>query len=257
MPRKPRAKSRTGIYHIIIRGVNRQLICCDDKDRERLCQTMFRYQSNSDFDIFGYCIMSNHLHLLLRENIENISDIVKKISGSYVFWFNKRHERSGHLFQERYKSEVVEDDTYFLTALRYIHQNPVKAGITTFARDYKWSSINEYLNGSIFINTKNILSYFGKNNNEAVEKFKSFTEIESEKKFIECDETPTANDENVVDHFMKLGLSDIGEFYKLGKKVRNEILKQAKASLGASNRQISRITGLSNSLVCRAVKNDE
>ena len=254
MARKSREKSKTGIYHIIIRGVNRQTICCDDRDRERLCQTLFKYQSNSDFDIFGYCIMSNHIHLLIKENLECISDIVKKISSSYVFWFNSRYERSGHLFQERYKSEIVENDSYFLTALRYIHQNPVKAGITEFARDYKWSSFNEYISGSTVINTEYPLSYYGKDRNQAIEQFKLFTEYETDKKFIDCEERTHTRDEDVEEHFKKQGLCDVGKFYKLGNKVRNEILKQAKVTLGTSSRQISRVTGLSTSLVCRAVR---
>ena len=244
----------TGIYHIIIRGVNRQIICCDDRDRERLCQTLFKYQSNSDFDIFGYCIMSNHIHLLIKENLECISDIVKKISSSYVFWFNSRHERSGHLFQERYKSEIVENDSYFLTALRYIHQNPVKAGITKFARDYKWSSFNEYISGSAVINTEGPLSYYGKDRNQAIEQFKLFTEYETDKKFIDCEERTHTRDEEVEEHFKKQELCDVGDFYKLGNKERNEILKQAKVTLGGTNRQISRVTGLSTSMVSRALR---
>lgn len=73
--------------------------------------------------------MSNHVHLLLKETEDTISNVVKSISGRYVFWYNKKYEPCGHLFQERYKSEAVENDEYLLTVLRYIHQNPIKVGM--------------------------------------------------------------------------------------------------------------------------------
>lgn len=81
--------------------------------------------------------MSNHIHMLVREIEESISNTIKRVSSSYVFWYNKKYERCGHLFQERFKSEAVESDEYFLTVLRYIHQNPVKAGMTKSILDYR------------------------------------------------------------------------------------------------------------------------
>ncbi|WP_198543854.1 transposase [Petroclostridium xylanilyticum] len=89
--------------------------------------------------------MNNHIHLLLKEGKEAISQAMKRIGASYVYWYNMKYERYGHLFQDRYKSEKVEDDKYLLTVLRYIHQNPIKAGIVEEAIKYKWSSYIEYI----------------------------------------------------------------------------------------------------------------
>ena len=132
MPRKARAKSKTGIYHIILRGINRQKIFNDNEDKKRLLETLLRYKEKSKYQIYAYCLMDNHIHLLLKEGEEPLAQIMRRIGGSYVYWYNHKYERVGNLFQDRFKSEVVEDDTYFLTVLRYIHQNPAKAGIDVF-----------------------------------------------------------------------------------------------------------------------------
>jgi len=127
MPRYARKKSDIGIFHIMLRGINKQTIFEDDEDRRRFMETIERFKAVSKYEIYGYCLMSNHVHLLLKETEEAISTAIKRICSSYVYWYNWKYERCGHLFQERYKSEIVENDAHVLTVLRYIHQNPVKA----------------------------------------------------------------------------------------------------------------------------------
>jgi REP element-mobilizing transposase RayT len=129
MPRAARDISENGIYHIMLRGSNRQTIFEDYRDIERLIDTVKRYKSVSKYELYAYCFMNNHVHFLMKETEEPVSISIKRISSSYVFWYNKKYERCGHLFQERFKSEVIDSDEYFLTVLRYIHQNPMKAGI--------------------------------------------------------------------------------------------------------------------------------
>ena len=129
MPRQARKKSNSGIYHIILRGVNRQQIFEDNEDYYKFLQVVEESKAISGFELFAYCLMSNHIHLLLKEIQEPIEQIMKRITTRFVYWYNIKYQRSGHLFQDRYKSEPVEDDAYFLTVIRYIHQNPVKAEI--------------------------------------------------------------------------------------------------------------------------------
>lgn len=148
MPRRARGRSDSGVYHVMLRGINRQDIFCDDDDRERFIETLIRYKDLCGYKIYGYCLMSNHIHLLIKEEKETISQSIKRIGVSYVYWFNMKHERYGHLFQGRFKSENVEDDRYLLVALRYIHQNPVEAGIVEEAAYYRWSSYAEYVGQS-------------------------------------------------------------------------------------------------------------
>ena len=97
--------------------------------------------------------MGNHVHILLKEGQENLTLVLKRIAGSYVYWYNWKYRRSGHLFQDRFKSEPVENDAYFLTVIRYIHQNPIKAGICKQVDGYKFSSYNEYVKRSHLVDT--------------------------------------------------------------------------------------------------------
>ena len=146
MPRNARSKSESGIYHIMLRGINRKSIFEDREDCERFLATLERYKKICGYEIFAYCLMVNHIHILLKVGDEDVDLIMKRLAGSFVFWYNNKYERVGHLFQDRFRSEPVEDDTYFLTVLRYIHQNPVKAGIVDKPEKYIWSSYNEYIN---------------------------------------------------------------------------------------------------------------
>ena len=141
--------------------------------------------------------MSNHIHMLLKEEKEPISVIMKRISSSYVYYYNLRYGRCGHLFQERFKSEVVENDSYFLTVLRYIHRNPIKANMVKELKEYKWSSYNEYvnkLNRSKIIDTDFSLRIFSEDEDTAIKRFISFNNEINEDKCLECEENKKIND---------------------------------------------------------------
>ncbi|TLS38639.1 transposase [Pseudalkalibacillus caeni] len=115
MPRKARRKSSTGIYHVILRGINKQTIFEEDEDKRKFLETLKKYKRISQFELYSYCLMDNHVHLLIKESEETVSKALKRISSSYVYWYNMKYERIGHLFQERFKSETVETRAYFLT----------------------------------------------------------------------------------------------------------------------------------------------
>jgi REP element-mobilizing transposase RayT len=112
-----------------MRGINRQIIFEDKEDNERFLETLKTGKSKSGFNLYAYCLMGNHLHLLVKVEKEDLEMIIKRIAGSYVYWYNLKYRRCGHLFQDRYKSETIEDDAYLLTVIRYIHQNPLKSCI--------------------------------------------------------------------------------------------------------------------------------
>jgi REP element-mobilizing transposase RayT len=140
MPRAQRIASSTGIYHVLLRGINRQLIFEEDKDCEQFLRHLAAAKELSQFELYAYCLMGNHVHLLLKEGKEPLAQIIKRLGARYVFWFNAKYKRVGHLFQDRFKSGPVTDDAYFLAVLRYIYQNPVKAGLCKNTKDYEWSS---------------------------------------------------------------------------------------------------------------------
>ena len=178
MPRKARQKSKTGIYHVIVRGINRQDIFHDDEDRKRFLETLCRVSKESNSEVFGYCLMSNHVHLLIKEGDSGISHAMKRLGTSYAYWYNWKHEHTGHVFQDRFKSECVENDTYLMTVIRYIHRNPVKAKLVLNPDHYNWSSCRVYYgmreNPPGLTQTQLILGLFEEQKEKAVERMRFF-----------------------------------------------------------------------------------
>ena len=162
MPRQARTKSSTNIYHIMLRGINRQKIFLDDSDRRHFIKYMKEVKTDSPFILHAYCLMDNHVHLLLKETETPIEIIMKRIGVKYAIYFNIKHSRTGHVFQDRFRSEAVEDDRYFLTVLRYILQNPVKAGICPDPGDYRWSSYMEFFQPNSWVDNEQVISLIGK-----------------------------------------------------------------------------------------------
>ena len=251
MSRYARRKSESGIFHIMLRGINKQTIFEDDEDRERFLETIERYKAISEYEIYGYCLMSNHIHLLIRETEDPIATIIKRICSSYVYWYNSKYGRCGHLFQERYKSEIVEDDVYLLTVLRYIHQNPLKAGLSKDIKEYKWSSYNGYIGRSRIINTDFVLEIFSGNREKAINLFIEHSNEQNEDKCLDYDEKMRLTDNDVKEQFRKLGIENISELQRLEKSKRNAVIKELKSIEGVTIRQLSRITGISKSVIDR------
>ena len=250
MPRYARIKSRTGIYHVMLRGINRQDLFEDDKDRQRFVETLETCQEKSSYTLFGYCLMNNHVHLLLRENLEPLAVTIKRISSSYVYYYNWKYSRCGHLFQERFKSEVVDTDAYFLTVLRYIHQNPLKAKMVRDTADYTWSSYKDYLQGSVLINTDFVLKMFSENRHQAIQAFIDFHHIITNEQCLDDEENKKINDDEareLIKQYAKI--KNIHEIQRMEKGKRDELVTALKSIEGLTIRQIARVTGLSYYLI--------
>ena len=245
MPRHARKKSNSGIYHIILRGVNRQQIFEDNEDYYKFLQVVEESKAISGFELFAYCLMSNHIHLLLKEIQEPIEQIMKRITTRFVYWYNIKYQRSGHLFQDRYKSEPVEDDAYFLTVIRYIHQNPVNAEICKNPKNYSFSSYNEYFKTTTFVDCNYVFAIIKKDDFIKLHKQKvseQCLEIEDKSKVRVTDEQA----QKIIEKYSKC--KNATEFQALDIKLRNKCLKKFKES-GLSIRQISRLTGVSYYLI--------
>lgn len=147
MPRQARTKSISNIYHVMLRGINRQDIFEDDGDRLYFMKALRKCKEVSGFKLYAFCLMSNHVHLLIEPAGESLDIVFKRIGSSYAGWFNRKYQRVGHLFQDRFRSENVETDQYFMTVLRYILQNPAKAGMEKQPGTYRWSSYRAYEKG--------------------------------------------------------------------------------------------------------------
>ena len=145
MARTARIKSKTNIYHVMLRGNNKQQIFLDEEDSSRFLEIVRKYKDICNFKIFAYCLMGNHVHILVKTDDISLDSIMKRVVVKFVYYYNVKYSRIGHLFQDRYKSEPVETDEYFLQVIRYIHQNPIKAGICEKMKEYKYSSYNDNL----------------------------------------------------------------------------------------------------------------
>lgn len=251
--RKPRTKSNNGIYHIILRGINRQSIFEDDEDRLKLMDVLAKYKELIQCRFFAYCLMDNHVHILVQEIQEPISMMIQRVSSSYVIWYNDKHDRCGHLFQERFKSEAVETDSYFLTVLRYIHQNPIKAKIANNIADYKWSSYIEYSDRKKIVDTDYALNIFSDKHDEAVGRFVQFSKEPNGDICLEIQKNKVNVSDDDLRQLIKQQFSiDAIKISNKMKEQQNEILRVIKAIDGTSIRQIARITGLSSTRIWKS-----
>lgn len=243
MPRTARAKSESGIYHIMLRGINRQKIFEEKEDQERFLKTLTRYKEQCGYSVYAYCLMDNHIHLLLKEGTDDLGLVFKRIAGSYVYWYNLKYNRCGHLFQDRFKSEPVDNDEYFLTVIRYIHQNPVKAGLCCSAEEYSFSSMREYLGQPSLTNTEFALSMLDK------EQFLDFHRQESEDQCLDIEEHfRLADDAAKAIIYQVAACKNSTDFQCLNEPERSKYIRILHAK-GLSIRQISRLTGVSKKTV--------
>lgn len=243
MPRQARKKSESGIYHIMLRGINRQQIFEDDEDRQRFLDTLQNYKDLCGYRIYAYCLMGNHIHILMREGKEDLTQVFKRIAGSYVYWYNWKYHRSGHLFQDRFKSEPVDDDGYFLTVLRYIHQNPVKAKLCKNAEDYPHSSMREYMTFPVLTDTGFALSMLPDT------QFFDYHLKENNDKCMEMEEYFRLTDEDGKKLILKIAkCKNATEFQQLESTKRNACIRKLHEK-GMSIRQISRLTGITKRVV--------
>lgn len=248
MPRRARQKSISGIYHVILRGVNHQQIFYEDADYAKYIYLLRKYKEICGYEIYAYCLMGNHIHLLIGEGKEKIDLIFKRLGAAFAFWYNTKYERSGHIFQDRFKSEPVDSQEYFLTVFRYILRNPVKAHMCISPIDYQYSNARDLMLGtSTFSDTTTIFEYISKN---------SLREFLLEENDDECldlaksyrygisDEAAT---ELILQEFGTLS-PIIGSPDSIERQLFNDSVQFLKSS-GVGVRQLSRLTGLSRKLL--------
>lgn len=144
MPRRLRIEFEGAIYHVMARGNARQLIVRDDQDRRRLLADLERSVVRHQWELLAFVVMGNHLHLLLKTPRPNLARGMQGFLSAYALWSNRRRRRPGHLFQGRYKAEMIEDETYYWVVSRYIHLNPVRAGLVGRPEQWEWSSYPGY-----------------------------------------------------------------------------------------------------------------
>lgn len=258
MPRRARLKSRSGIYHIMLRGVNRQEIFHDDEDCIKILEIIEKYKRRAEMKVYAWCLMNNHVHLLLKEGNESISTTMKRIGVSFVSYYNWKYKTTGHLFQDRFRSENVESPQYLLRVVRYIHQNPVKAGIVQSVDEWKWSSCHLYYDQPIsspqyLLDGAFILNMFSNNIMIAIERFKEFNERINNDQCLDDRVKRRLTDEEARQVIKELLCTiEIAQVKSLPRVQRNNILRKVKKVEGISQRQAARILGISPNLIFKA-----
>lgn len=247
MPRMAREKSETGIYHVMLRGIDKRDLFLNDSDYRQFIHYIGKAKEKVEFKVYAYCLMTNHVHLLLKTQAltHNIGDILRRITIGYAQYHNIKNGRTGHLFQNRFKSEAVDSDAYFLTVLRYIHQNPIKAGIVNNMSDYKWSSYKEYFNNqAVLIEPNFALSFF-----KDYKEFEKFIKESSEDNCLEYEPSIRYTDEELVRFISSFAV--INSLDKLDIQTRDKVLKNIKDVTQASNRQLSKVLNVGRGVLDR------
>jgi len=257
MPRGARVKSKNGIYHVMLRGANKQEIFHDDQDCIKFLEVIEKYKMTSGMKVYAWCLMNNHVHLLLKEGNEELSITMKRIGVSFVWYYNFKYKTTGHLFQDRFRSENVETNKYLLKVIRYIHQNPVKAGIVNRAAEWRWSSClgyySKYPYPGNLLDFDFILRLISADITMAKEIFKEYNERQNNDDCLDDrNERRRLTDEEARLEIKELlGAIEIAQVKSLPKLNRNEVLRKVKVIEGLSQRQAARILGVSPKLISK------
>ena len=232
MPRQSRHRSTTDVYHVILRGINRMDIFCDVADRQIFLHYL-KSQISENFEVYGYCLMTNHIHMIVKS--DTLSKSIHDLATVYAMWFNKKYKRIGSLFQDRFRSENIETENYFICCLRYILRNPVKAGICHQIASYPWSSYSAYFSLSeTFVSTHFLSLFF-----DSHENFEAFVCQDNDEIYMDIDKPTDEEIQRLIDE--KLGDKKFAELTLTEKK---QLLKEIKYSVKAGLRQLARITNI-------------
>jgi REP element-mobilizing transposase RayT/DNA-binding transcriptional ArsR family regulator len=179
MSRPLRIEIENGIYHVTARGWERRVVVRDDRDRQEWFKLLDRVTVRCGWRFFAWVLLNNHFHLFFQTPEANLSAGMHDLNSGYATWFNRRHRRSGSLFQGRFKAILVEDESYCWTLSRYIHLNPVRAKIVNRPEDHSWSSYRYYLrsgNAPEWLDWQRVLAEVGKKPRSARREYQRFVE---------------------------------------------------------------------------------
>ncbi len=253
MPRKSRKISPFNYYHVIVRGNNKQDIFFDEMDRNKFINDLSKTKEKYNYSLYAYVLMPNHVHLCIKDNESSISKIIQSLLVSYAEYFNKKYERIGYLFQDRFRSEPIENEMYLKNVIRYIHFNPEKAGIQRYYL-YKWNSYAQYLSNTKGIVDKDeILNMFSESYSK-IEAFKKFHEEkvnrEVMKEFVRYEVKNVLEDEELYEILVFLySKEEVQNLCRLNKQNLKLYLRDIFEIKGSNNTQIARVTGINLNII--------
>ena len=262
MPRHQRKLSKTSVYHIMLRGNERKKIFESNEEKQRLLDDISVKQNEFEFSIYAYCIMDNHVHIVINSKDKDISTIMKGIAIRYAYFYNVQHNRIGHVFQDRFKSETVEDERYLMAVIRYIHNNPVKAKIVNRSEDYQWSTYRQFLrnpnpaSSTVKVDTQYVLSIIAKEQQAAITEFIRFTKEEDPLSYLDCEDEDTIRTvvqgrEYLKDYLSKYHGGSQWEKLKQDALIKNEVIWHLRGNTNLSIRTIAQVLGVDRNVVER------
>lgn len=247
MPRRPRIASNTSFYHIMVQGINKEYIFQKDLYKDEYLK-LLKISPKFDIKVIAYCIMDNHAHILIYTNeIKNMSNFMSKVNLVFAIYYNKKEERVGTVFRDRFRSEPIYTNNSIFRCMAYIHNNPVKANIVRTPEEYKYSSYRSYI--------KNLYNneFINLESNEDKELFFLFhsNNIE-ESKFIEC-QGEKKEVKKIIYEFSNrynLNLEEIKE----NKNILKKLIKRIKYSCNVTNVIIASELGMTKSTIGNYLK---
>ena len=270
MSRRPRKESPTGYYHVVQRGTGKQVLFEDEYDYERYMTKLTECKSELCFNLCAYCLMNNHVHLLIHvDSLKTLSKLMLRLGRSYAGYYNVKYDHAGYVFQDRFYSDPIYDDQQLLTCVRYIHNNPVKAGLGQ-RDDYRWSSYNDYFSNDLdgyrlcgrnerqvqhntdvvknrLVDFNLVLGLF-----DSIEQFKQYSESADDEVFVDVEvdvATCSLGQEIIRKHFGNEFENSL-MVKQLRVEERNQIIREMKQA-GMNNHQIELVTGVSRRIVSR------
>ncbi len=251
MPRISRETFRSGFFHIMVQGINKEYIFKEKENKEKYMYLMKKYYSSYKLKIIAYCIMNNHVHLIIySDDINQISEYMHKINSIYAMDYNRNHKRVGYLFRDRYKSQYIYNKEYLLKCVKYIHMNPVKARIVVNECDYLYSSYNDFKNKSNFVDDSVINLVFS--NEDEIAFFNNMTDIDIEIMDIDRDDE---NFKIAVKNYLKKRNISMEEIKNNKEYIHDFIYNLMKK--GYKQKQIAKEIGVSNATVCLIAKKNK
>ena len=246
MARGLRKHSESGYMHLTIRGNGKQIIFEEKADYVYFLHLLKRFSAETKISICAFCLMENHVHLLICDKENQMALFMQKLSVTYTYYFNQKYQHTGHIFQGRYHSRIIDDEDYLLTVFRYILNNPREAGFEN-AADYPWSSYNRYGHPNSFVDTSVFVELLGS--------WKEYTNFISAK--YEDDPEPEKfkkDDEwarQIIRENLHIESGTVLQTFDL--ESRNRAIQLLKEK-GLSVRQIERLTGINRNSVYRIIK---
>ncbi len=258
MPRSCREnqKSYTGVYHVILRGINQQEIFYDNTDRRKFLKCIKETKEKYYYDLYAYVLMHNHVHLVIMDKEDKLSKVIQSLAISYALYFNKKYNRIGHVFYNRFKSKYVENLPYLLNIIRYIHFNPEKSGICQYSK-YYWSSYHEYSQFSRLIETEKVLKMaeMSKRNFEIFHieygKVKGY-----EKDDFEFENVKLSDEQAIKKIKQLLNIENIVSIQNEKVDKRDKLIAQIARLEGIERKQLARILGMNERTIYRAMKKE-